>query len=129
MSTLEILNDFKSQLITFFDELIEQFPSEPDIVIARLFITNQLDMKKAIEGFINTLNKDNNMIRNCIKQKNEEFFTKYNLFGSIINNEKFNHFSRIWNSNEIDDDDKEVIWNWVNAFVFLSDKYTESLKL
>ena len=39
---IQILKDFKSQLLTFVDELISQFPSEGDLVILRVFIDNQI---------------------------------------------------------------------------------------
>ena len=42
MSQLEILNEFKTQLIVFLDELVAQFPTEGDLIVVRLFIANQL---------------------------------------------------------------------------------------
>ena len=39
---LRILSIFKDQFITFLDELIAQFPSEPDLVIVRIFMKDQV---------------------------------------------------------------------------------------
>ena len=51
MSEIEILSEFKTQIISFFDELIDQFPQEADLVVARLFFSNQIDIKTAIDNF------------------------------------------------------------------------------
>ena len=37
MSEIEILCEFLNGLISFFDELIDQFPTEGDLVIFRIF--------------------------------------------------------------------------------------------
>jgi len=42
--------------------------------------------------------------------------------------EKFNlsHFRKLWRSGVLDIEDKRVIWQWVDTFVFLADKYIKS---
>ena len=42
MSKIQILKIFKDQFITFLDELIAQFPREPDLVIVRIFMKDQV---------------------------------------------------------------------------------------
>ena len=41
MSETLILQEFKNNLITFFDELIDQFPTEADLVIIRIFLKDR----------------------------------------------------------------------------------------
>jgi hypothetical protein len=31
----------------------------------------------------------------------------------------------LWRSGLLDDEDKQVIWNWIDAFIYLGDKYTK----
>ena len=38
MSELQVLSEFKNGLISFFDELIDQFPKEGDLVMIRIFL-------------------------------------------------------------------------------------------
>ena len=33
------------------------------------------------------------------------------------------HFKKLWRSGKLDDDDKKIIWKWIDSFVYLSDKY------
>ena len=74
------------------------------------------------------LKKNDNQIRKLIQDRNDTFFLEHNLFSTTVGDNKFSHFSRIWRSDALDDEDKKVIWNWIDAFVFLSDKYVNTKK-
>lgn len=128
MSTEDILLEFKSQLINFFDELINQFPSEGDLVVIRLFLTNQIPIRDVMNNFNYQLNKDNRMLKTMIKNRDEQFFLDNNLFelkGS--SRDKVSHFKKLWRSGVLDDEDKQVMWKWVDSFVYLSDKYIKAI--
>ena len=122
---IQILKDFKSQLLTFVDELISQFPSEGDLVILRVFIDNQIEIKKVMDGFIYKVNSNDNKLRDMIKQRNEVFFINHDVFNTV-NKDKVRHFKKLWLSGELDDEDKEVIWKWIDVFLFLSDNNLQS---
>lgn len=128
MSTEDILLEFKSQLINFFDELINQFPSEGDLVVIRLFLTNQIPIRDVMNNFNYQLNKDNRILKTMIKNRDEQFFLDNNLFelkGS--SRDKVSHFKKLWRSGVLDDEDKQVMWKWVDSFVYLSDKYIKAI--
>ena len=74
MSEFEILTEFKNGLITFFDELIDVFPTEGDLIMARIFLKDQIPITDVITLFINNLNKDDQMFKKMIKNRNESFF-------------------------------------------------------
>jgi|TARA_B100001059_G_scaffold217659_1_gene237124 predicted KAP-like P-loop ATPase len=122
---MEVLREFKSQLIIFFDELIENFPEEGDLVIARLFIANQVPIVDLMNDFNHHINKDNKRIRKMIKDRREDFFLHNTLFNSHKTN--LNHFKKLWRSGILDKDDKEIIWKWVDTFIFLGDKYSRAI--
>ena len=123
MSTeFDILIEFKKQLTNFFDELVAQFPKEGDLVVIRLFFSNQMDIKDVINIFIVTINKNNNEFRTMIKERNESFFLNHDIFDSI-SRQKAGHFKKLWRSGLLDADDKNVMWKWLDTFVFLADKY------
>ena len=69
MSTEDILLEFKSQLINFFDELINQFPSEGDLVVIRLFLTNQIPIRDVMNNLNYQFNKDNRILKTMIKNQ------------------------------------------------------------
>jgi hypothetical protein len=56
MSEVLILQEFKNNLISFFDELIDLFPSEPDLVIVRIFLKDQIPIDEVLNIFNNTIN-------------------------------------------------------------------------
>lgn len=46
------MKEFRAHLIQFLDELIEQFPHEPNFVIMRIFIKDQVPVSSVIGRFI-----------------------------------------------------------------------------
>jgi hypothetical protein len=128
MSETEVLTEFKNQVLTFLDELIGQFPSEGDLVIARLFIANQIPIKEVMENFIHKISTNDQELKKMIKVRNEAFFLQYSLFEDPTRKEKLNHFKKIWRSEQLDNEDKDVIWNWIDAFVYLSEKYMKAIR-
>jgi len=122
MTETEILKDFKKQLINFFDELINQFPNEGDLVVIRLFLSNQIPIQDVMNIFITTISQNNNEFRNMIKERNEIFFLEHDIFDTI-SKQKAGHFKKLWKSGCLDEDDKQIIWKWLDTFVFFSDKF------
>ena len=126
MSEIEVLTEFKRQLISFFDELIGQFPLEGDLVVVRLFFANQIPIQDVMNNFNHKINTNDQELRKMIKNRNEAFFLENNIFDNVGKN-KINHIKKIWRSDLLDKEDKEVIWNWVDAFMYLGDKYAKAI--
>jgi len=124
MSEIQILKQFKEQIITFFDELISQFPEEADLVILRIFLENQIPIEEVINIFIHKLLTT----REMIALRNEAFFIENESLFQKISKDKVNHFKRLWRSGRLDKDDKEIIWKWIDSFVFLADKYNTLIR-
>ncbi len=125
MST-EIIIEFRNQLITFFDELICQFPQEGDLVVVRLFLTNQIPAKDIITIFNHKINSNDQELRRMIKERNENFLLEANLF-SFLEKTKVNHFKRMWRSGNLDKEDKNIIWSWIDSFIVIADKYAKTI--
>lgn len=126
MSTLQILKEFQLQVITFFDELIAQFPNEGDLVVMRLFISTQMPIEDTVNKFIYELSKNNNSKRQAVKDRNESFFLNFEPNSTTVEKYKFSHFKKLWRSGQLDNEDKRVIWQWIDTFIFLTDKYVKS---
>ena len=122
MSEIQVLSEFKNGLISFFDELIDQFPYEGDLLIIRIFLKDQIPIEDVINIFNNAVNKENGKLKEMIKKRNEIFFLENNIFDSFSKN-KVMHFKKLWRSGVLDDEDKKVIWKWIDSFVYLGDKY------
>jgi len=116
----EILIQYKKLLSSFCDELIEQFPNEGDFRVAKVILdSGQMSIDNMMTNFIhNTDDKMKEMIRN----KDEKFFLEENPF-SFLSNARFDKFSHMWTSDNLDDEDKTVLWEWMDALVKISNKY------
>lgn len=127
MSTLQVLIQFKNGLITFLDELINQFPNEGDLVMLRIFLKDQVPIADVMNIFIHKLLP----LKGMIQKKDEDFFLNHcNIFDEIRNNEtkgKVSKFKTIWRSGTLDKEDKSVIWKWFQSFIFLTEKYQKSM--
>jgi len=123
MSELQVLSEFKNGLISFFDELIDQFPKEGDLIMIRIFLKDQIPIEQVMNTFNNSINKDNNKLRKMVKDRNELFFLENNVFDESVSKNKIVHFKKLWRSGRLDDDDKEVVWKWLDSFIYLGDKY------
>ena len=111
----KLLLQFKKQLICFIDELIDQFPGESDFIIMRILIKDQMRIEDIIGKFISEIlpNKQD------IKDRKNSFFIENNFLetrnGSL--------FKTLWESENIDEDDKKIIWKWMDLFVCIAQKY------
>ena len=123
MST-QILAKFNRAVIQFIDELIEQFPCEPDLVVARVMLNGQIPVKDVMDMFIKTIEPCTQNIKN----RDESFFlNEFKLVGNK-HGDKLIKFKKIWTSEDIDSDDKDAIWRWMDLFVLITSSYTKSLK-
>ncbi len=122
MSKTQVLTEFKTGLISFFDELIDQFPQEGDLVMFRIFLKDQILIEDVMIIFNNAMNKDNGYLKKMCKERNETFFLENNVFDSI-SKLKITHFKKLWRSGSLDEEDKKVVWRWIDSFIYLGDKY------
>ena len=127
-SELEILIQLKTQMVNFLDELIETFPNEPDFVIFRIFINDQIPIIDVMEYIAEKICP----LQEMVKKRDEKFFINYNALFEKFDEKKsgrVNHFKRLWQSGELDDEDKETLWRWFASFIYLGNKYREIKKL
>lgn len=121
----QILIQFKKSLISFIDELIEAFPREPDLIILRIFLKDQVPIEDIMNKFIYAINKNDQEFKKLIKDRNELFFLESDVFENMSKIKSFN-FKKLWRSGTLDDDEKLAVWRWVDSFVILSERYTKS---
>ena len=55
----QVLQQFDTQLTQFFDELVQMFPLEGDLVLIRLFLCVQISADDKMTIFTDTINSDN----------------------------------------------------------------------
>ena len=114
---------FREQFVIFLDELIEQFPQEADIVIVRLFFKDQIPLTTVMDYIVKWLLPCVEKIKN----RDEDFFLKNEELFSGISNNKVLHIKKIWESESLNNEDKDVIWDWFDAFSDICVKYQKSI--
>jgi len=127
MSEIEILKRFKDTVISYLDELISQFPQEADLVIFRIFLKDRVPIVDVINYFVRKVLP----LKKMIEDRNEDFFLNHCTLMEDINNQntkgRVNHFKKLWRSEILDDEDKEVVWQWFDIFITLSEKYQKNI--
>jgi hypothetical protein len=121
-SRIQILTEFKSSLVNFLDELIEQFPEEGDLIVLRIFLNDQVPIEDVMNTFVNRLLP----LKEIVKKRDESFFLNNNILFEKLNKDKVNHFKTLWTSSKLDNDDRDVIWSWYDLFVSIAERYSKT---
>lgn len=121
---IKILKQFKKSLIDFMDELISQLPEQSDLILARIFLKDQVPIKEVMDWFIEQLQD----VREQIKERDEQYFMSNQSIFNKISQNKVNNFKTLWRG-YLDDETKDTIWKWLDSFVFLADKYIKTINM
>jgi len=121
MSTV-VLTDFKRNIISFFDELIEMFPNIGEFVMIRILLKDQLPISSVMNHFISTVLPE----KNTIKSRDDSIILEKDIFFPKSKTLEFKGLRSVWSS--LDDEDKGTIWAWLDSFVFLCEKYQTAMK-
>jgi hypothetical protein len=119
-----ILNEFKKGLISFFDELIEQFPEHGDLVVIRILLKDQLPVTQIMNYFISNVLPEKQMV----KERNQKFFTESNALFGLLGNDRASNLKNLWKSPKLDKDDKDVMWKWIDTFILMVEKYQKNME-
>jgi len=116
------LSLFKDNLIVFMDELISTLPNEGDLIIARIFIKDQIPILDIMNFFIMNFVP----LKENILNKDEKVFLESSQLYKGVSPEKIIYYKNLWYSGQLDVDDKNTIWMWFKSFINQCEKYTQS---
>lgn len=123
--SVDILIKLKTNLLSFLDELIQSFPAEGDFVIFRIFVNDRVPIAEIMNYIVNKLCP----LENLVKSRNDKFFLENNILFSNFDDaqtSKVNHFRNLWQSPDVDNEDREAIWRWFENFISLGNEYRKS---
>ena len=113
---------FKTQVLKFIDELIDQFPKEDQFIVIRVFVKDQIPLTDVLGRFIQEVLP----LHSIIENRDTDFFLNndaiYRSLGDIGKN-GVDKLKILWQSNYLDDDDREQIWNWMYLLIKISKKH------
>lgn len=119
MSPISILKGFKEQLVALLDELLEIFPNDGNLYAYRFLISDRLPMVAMMDHFVANVLPFKKLIQN----RDEDLFYQGN---TIFPSEDEGVLLKIWDSDALEDDDRETIWKYFDFFVELAQRYKEA---
>lgn len=112
---MKVLEIFCSNIISFLDELLEQFPNETELYLARHLLKDQLDPKIVVTTFIREILP----YKEAVQKRDDDVFVNGKI--TILQGGSSNHFKKLWKS--LGESDRQTIWEWFDLFIDLSEKY------
>lgn len=119
MNKQSILNDFKKYLVEFVDELIQTVPSEGQLVIVRYIVKDKVPIETIMDMCVDKLIK----FKPKIKNRDPSFFLEENDIFEGIPIDISGKIRTIWESGNLDIEDKDALFRWFEMFVVLAEKY------
>ena len=124
LTTIDVLKHFKTNIIKFFDALIELLPKEGDIIILRVMFDSQIPIENAMDIFSVRIMPYADMLRN----KDDRFFLEGTDLFSGVRRDKVSYFKDLWSSGTLTPEDKTQMWRWFSLFLHLAIQYKQLTK-
>lgn len=112
---LKSYTDLHNTLVAFFDELVDMFPKEGEFVALRIMLKDQVPVTQIVKHFQRSLLPE----KESIKNRDKSFFDKNILF-IHVGDSQAQKFRRLFLN--LDNEDQQAIWKWLDAFVALTEK-------
>lgn len=125
MSSDSILLQFHNSIVTFLDELIKLFPDEEDFIRLRIYLKDQVSIQTVMDLFIYSLNRDNMSMKTLIKERKISEIMDHCVVTENLNRDRIIYFKKLWYSPRFYNEDRKMIWKWLDSFIGISDKYSK----
>jgi hypothetical protein len=117
------LSKFNEQVLNFLQEMRDIFPEDKKLstfyhTVEFMKKTNPREIMLQFKNYVYPF-------REKIVSKDESFFINNDFSDSVKNDSSISEMLRIkdiWNSNRLNPNDKECIWNYFKVFLYLIDK-------
>jgi hypothetical protein len=120
MDSITLLRQIRQNLLEFIEDLMVILPNEKDFYLFHIFIKNQVPMVDVARYIVKNIVplKDKVLARdeNYFKE-NAVLFERLGEYESEIN-----RFKMLWDCDK-DEDNREMVWKWIEQFIDLGEKY------
>ena len=124
LGQFEILSSFKKQGLAFMDSLIEIFPEQPNLISARMLFENHLPIEDIMAKFSTRVLPNIKMIE---ERRDKFFLSEEDLFTGSKKDKLFD-WAMLWKSKRLNNDDRIVLWQWIDVFVLLAQQWDANNK-
>ncbi len=121
--SIQLLTLFKKNIISLFDELIETFPDEKDFILIRVVLKDQVPIQDIMNHFLQFVLP----LKDRIKERDETLFTESDVFYFGLDTIGCKGLRGVWVDGKLDEDNKNVIWQWLDSFIVIVEKYKKTL--
>ena len=122
MSEIKLLSYFRDQMLRFLDEIIEQFPDQPDFVFVRLVMKDKVPVDDMMGRFIQSILVEKHIVINRdLSFFKRDFVKGYENWENM--NRIFNEVKKLYFSERLDEEEREVIWKWFDLFIKICEQY------
>ena len=121
--SVQLLTLFKKNIISFIDELVDSYPSESDFVLIRVILKDQVPAQEIMDHFLNQVLP----LKDQIANRDEKIFSDSDVFYLGLDKINCKGLKGLWESGKVDEDNKKVIWQWLDSFVTIVERYKKSL--
>lgn len=122
----EAIVKLKKGMKQFNKELMLKFPNESELKLGHALLkTNMIPVKYFVKLWVNTGQIHTDRI--LIKNRDDTFF-KENPFFKDYPSIKQAFIENIWNSGQLCDEEKEIIWKWQELFLSLGEEYANNME-
>lgn len=124
--TERLLSTFKKYVLSFIEELTEQFPEDPTFIAINVYVSCQLTEQQIMNKFITRVLP----YKEKIRMKDEKFFLENcDIFETekMMSMNTVNKFKEMWESSKLDDEDKEKMFEWFRSFIILAEQYQKKI--
>lgn len=121
---MQAFQTLQTNLVSFFDELIEMFPTEGDFVIYRIMVKDRIPITKIVEMMSEYLLPEKEAVKAAVKVAiggnpapfNERINSMFSNFGGS----GAKSYKLLFDN--MDTDSKIAIWKWLHVFIHLLEK-------
>lgn len=103
---------FKKTLIDFIDSLLELFPSNPDLILTRVYFIKEESHPDTLIEYVQSHLLP---LKSMVKSRDEDFFLENEVLFESLDHNKVGFFKKQWSS--LDEENKLAIWRWVDAII------------
>jgi hypothetical protein len=121
--SVQLLTLFKKNIISLFDELIETFPDEKDFIMIRVVLKDQVPIQEVMNHFLQHVLP----LKDRIKERDETLFTESDVFYFGLDTIGCKGLRGVWVDGKLDSDNKNVIWQWLDSFIIIVERYKKTL--
>ncbi len=129
LSTFEVLQIYKANVLKFLDSLVELFPEESDMIVMRILFETQVPIEESMRRFSSRLlspmviGEETILPAELIRKRNDKFFLQNVDFFQGVDKSKIIRWRQLWQSKRLDSGDRNAIWSWLDLFLGLAEMY------